>query len=95
MEKFSCPNTNFGPIHGQGDSLAYQILITVLYLIWSNDDWEPSEEVGSQSLVKYIIKARTKNLSMDKALDSQLLGFEFKTTGWLQGRPSLSSFHGQ
>ena len=32
---------------------------------------------------------------MDKALDSQLLGFEFKTTGWLQGRPSLSSFHGQ
>ena len=33
MEKFSCPNTNFGPIHEQGDSLAYQILITILYLI--------------------------------------------------------------
>ena len=64
MEKFSCPNTNLGPIHGQGDSLAYQILITVLYITWSNDDWEPSEEVGSQSLVKYIIKARTKNLSI-------------------------------
>ena len=30
MEKFSCPNTNFSPLHWQGDSLAYLMLITLL-----------------------------------------------------------------
>ena len=63
-EKFNCPNTNFGPLHWQGDSLAYSMLINVFYLIWSKDHWEPWKEVGSQSLAKYIIRVWTKNLSI-------------------------------
>ena len=62
MEKLSCPNINFGPLHWQGDSLAYSLLITVLYLIWCKDHWEPWKEVGSQNLAKYIIRVRNKNL---------------------------------
>ena len=30
-----------------------------------------------------------------KVLDSQSKGSVFKTTGWLQGRPSLSPFRGR
>ena len=30
-----------------------------------------------------------------KALDSQSRGHGFKTTGWLQGRPSFSSYQGR
>ena len=33
IEKFSCPKANFGPLHRQGDSLAYSMIITVFYLI--------------------------------------------------------------
>ena len=33
MEKFGCPKANFGPLHWQGDSLAYLMLITALYVI--------------------------------------------------------------
>ena len=62
MEKFGCPNTNFGPLHWQGDSLAYSMLITALYLVWSKDHREPWFEVGSQSLAKYIIRVWTNNL---------------------------------
>ena len=54
MEKFGCPKVNFGLLHWQGDSLAYSILMTILYLIWSKGHWEPYNEVDSQSLAKHI-----------------------------------------
>ena len=36
VEKFGCPKANFYLLYWQGDSLAYLVLITALYLIWSN-----------------------------------------------------------
>ena len=73
MEKFSCHNTNFGLLHWQGDSLAYSMLITVLYLIRLKDHWESWKEVGSQSLATYIIRVRTKNLSIRSWYNGLLL----------------------
>ena len=32
-ENSGCPKANFGLLHWLGDSLAYSVLITVLYLI--------------------------------------------------------------
>ena len=79
IEKFRCPNTNFGPLHWPGGSLAYLMLITVLSLIWSKDHREPWNEDESQSLAKYIYKDDSNQepfdpelmqWSMVKALDS-------------------------
>ena len=39
--------------------------------------------------------ASIQSLEQVKALDSQSTGPVFKTTGWLQGRYSLSSFRGR
>ena len=50
MDRFGCPNTNFGLLHWQGDSLAYSVGIPVLDFIWSKDHWEPWNEVWFQSL---------------------------------------------
>ena len=33
VEKFGCPKANFYLLHWQGDSLAYLLLMTALYLI--------------------------------------------------------------
>ena len=62
MEKFGCPITNIGPLHWQGNSITYSVLITALYLLWSKDYWEPLNEVGSQSLANYIIRVQTKKI---------------------------------
>ena len=62
FETFGCPNTDFGSLHWQGDSLPYSMLITLLYLIWSKNHWEHWSEVGSQCLANHIIRVQTKSL---------------------------------
>ena len=42
-----------------------------------------------------LVTKRWSNGLVVKALDSQSMGPVFKTTGWLQGRLSLSSFRGR
>ena len=59
MEKFGCPKANFGPLHWQGNSLAYTMLITGLYLIWSEGHQEPGNKVESRILTKHIIRSQT------------------------------------
>ena len=55
----SCLETNFGPLHRQGDRLPYSIIITVVYLIGSKGHRVPCNEVRTQSLAKHIIKLQT------------------------------------
>ena len=59
MKKCGFPKANFVPLHWQGDSFAYSMLITVLYLIWTKGPRESWNEDGSQSLAKHIIRVRT------------------------------------
>ena len=92
MEKFSSPHANFGPPHLQGNSLTYLMFINVLYL---NDPkiteilercWVPKlSQVYNYSSNQEYFDLEIMPWPMIKALNSQSLGLEFKTTGWLQG----------
>ena len=43
----------------QGDSFAYAMLITSLYLIWSKGHWEPWSQTGFQNLANHILRIWT------------------------------------
>ena len=59
IDKFGCPKANFVPLHWQGNSLTYSVLITALYLIWSKDHWRLWNKVGFQSLANHLITVQT------------------------------------
>ena len=59
LEKLGCFKSNFSLLHWQEDSLAYLVLITALYLTWSNSHSDPWIEFGSPILAKYVIKVWT------------------------------------
>ena len=59
MEKFGCLKVNFCLPQWQGDSLAYSMLITALFLIRSINYLESWIEIGSKSLAKHIIRIWT------------------------------------
>ena len=56
---FGCPKAIFGPLHLQGVSLGYLILI-LLYLIWSKSHWQPRNDIRSQSPAKHISRVETR-----------------------------------
>ena len=59
VEKFGCLKVNFCLLQWQGDSLAYSVLITALFLIRSINYLESWIEIGSKSLAKHIIRIWT------------------------------------
>ena len=93
MEKFSCPKANFGPLHWQENSITYTMLITGLYLIWSEGHQELVNKIESRILTKHIIRRQTENLwiwswrhrLVVKVLDYQLMGPRFKNH-WVASR---------
>ena len=56
------PKVNLGLPYWHVGSLAYWMLFTALYFIWNKGPRETWNEVGSQSLAKYIISDQTLNL---------------------------------
>ena len=62
--------------------MVIKILITIALVVDNNNSSNNNISFWSNGLVV-------------KVLDSQLRGPMFKTTRWLQGQPSLSSFQGQ
>ena len=59
MENLASPKVNFGQPYWHVNSLAYSMLFTALYFIWTKGLREPWNEVGSQSLAKHIIRDQT------------------------------------
>ena len=80
IEKFSCSKANFGLLHWQGRNLAYSMLITVLYHIWSQGHREPCNEIGFQSLVKHIVGIWTWSLWI-WSWSNALAGFPVEGSG--------------
>ena len=54
MEKFDYPKSHFVPLHWQGDSFIYSMLITEPYLIWSKNHRKAWNKVVSQRMAKHV-----------------------------------------
>ena len=59
MDKFGCSKVTFGPLHWQGYSFSYSMVITSLYLICSKGHWEPWNEVRFQNAANHIFRVWT------------------------------------
>ena len=68
--------------------------VAAVLLIWFNC-LKTAEPLGGNSLFFTTGDPGTHSLVVEVVLDSQSRGPMFKTTGWLQGRLSLSSFQGR